>query len=406
MSGGEVTKRCVFFLGGYEPMAPERQHERFTREIARFQRTWNVTASVSDLSVSSDHAIALWRVETRGPNWSVETEYRALYWGDVVEADFGRSEWVRIPRGIAAFADFLVSGTAWRYFAVNWRYGLFFAYPIVIFTSFVAAALAAAWLGIRLGVPLPILSAPLIAFAVFVGLLLVPGRYVMLPYMFDDWIFAQELVHRTRPGLDERLQAFAEEIVKRRKAGGYDEIIFMGHSLGCALKLDVIDRVLRIENGMGPAGETFNMLSAGSSLLKIALHPAGAWLKAAVAHVSQYKNVFWVDFESMVDIISFYKVDPVKALKLPATGMPIIKRVHVRDMLQRETYKRFRGNFFRLHRQLVMGNDKRYFYDYFMVCCGPFRFKTRLRDPELMTAAFAPDGSLRAGAEQQKATGT
>src|SRR6185295_10221176 len=118
-----------------------------------------------------DHAIAQWRVETRGPNWSVETEYRSLYWGDVVEADFGRSEWVRIPRGIAAFADFIVSGTAWRYFAVNWRYGLFFAYPIVIFTSFVAAAIAAAWFGVSLGVPLPILSAPLIAFAVFVGLL-------------------------------------------------------------------------------------------------------------------------------------------------------------------------------------------------------------------------------------------
>jgi hypothetical protein len=75
-------------------------------------------------------------------------------------------------------------------------------------------------------------------------------------------------------------------------------------------------------------------------------------------------------------------------------------------MLQRDTYRRFRGNFFRLHRQLVMGNDKRYFYDYFMVCCGPFRFETRLRDPELMTAAFAPDGSLRARAEQHKATGT
>ena len=179
-----------------------------------------------------------------------------------------------------------------------------------------------------------------------------------------------------------------EEIVRRRKQGGYDEIIFMGHSLGCALKLDVVDRVMRIEAGSGPAGETFNMLSAGSSLLKIALHPAGAWLKEAVARVSQHKAVFWVDFQSMVDIISFYKVDPVKALGLPETGQPIIKRVHVRDMLQRETYRRFSGNFFRLHRQLVMGNDKRYFYDYFMVCCGPFRFATRLRDPELMTAAI------------------
>ncbi len=406
MSGGEVKKRCVFFLGGYEPMAPERQHERFVREIARFQRTWNVAASVSDVSVSSDHAIALWRVETHGPNWSVETEYRSLYWGDVVEADFGRSDWVRVPRAIAAFADFVFSGTAWRYFAVNWRYGLFFAYPIVIVTGFVAMAIAAAWFGVRAGVPLPVLSAPLIAFAVFAGLLVFPGRYVMLPYMFDDWIFAQELVHRTRPGLEARLQTFAEEIVRRRKQGGYDEIIFMGHSLGCALKLDVVDRVLRIEAGSGPAGETFNMLSAGSSLLKIALHPAGAWLKDAVARVSQHKAVFWVDFESMLDIISFYKVDPVKALGLPETGRPIIKRVHVRDMLNRHTYRRFRGNFFRLHRQLVMGNDKRYFYDYFMICCGPFRFETRLRDPESMTAAFAPDGSLLAPAEPQKATGT
>ena len=98
--------------------------------------------------------------------------------------------------------------------------------------------------------PLPFLFAPLIAFAVFAGLLIFPGRYVMLPYMFDDWIFAQELVHRTRPGLDARLQAFAEEVARRRKQGGYDEIVFMGHSLGCALKLDVVDRALRIEGGL------------------------------------------------------------------------------------------------------------------------------------------------------------
>jgi len=405
MSGAEVTKRCVFFLGGYEPIPPERQHERFIRELARFERTWNVTASVSDMSLSDDGAIALWRIETRGPNWTVETEYRSLLWGDVVEADFDRSDWVRIPRGIAAFSDFIVSGTAWRYFAVNWRYGLFFAYPIVIFTSFVAAAIAAALLGVSLGVPLPILSAPLIAFAVFAALLFVPGRYVMLPYMFDDWIFAQELVHRTRAGLDERLEAFAREIVRRRREGGYDEFIFMGHSLGCALKLDVADRVMRIEAGSGPAGETFNMLSAGSSLLKIALHPAGAWLKEVVSRVSKNKAVFWVDFQTMVDIISFYKADPVLALGLPETGQHLVKRVHVRDMLQKETYRRFKGNFFRLHRQLVMGNDKRYFYDYFMICCGPFRFSTRLRETELMTAGIGADGTLNTRTEMRQATG-
>jgi hypothetical protein len=406
MSGGEVRKRCVFFLGGYEPITPARQHERFVRELTRFSGTWNVTTSVSDMSVSGDGAIALWRVDTRGPNWSVETEYRSLLWGDLVEADFGRSDRVRVPRAFGAFADFIFSGTAWRYFAVNWRYGLFFSYPLLIVASFIAAAVTMALLAVRLGLPMPLLFAPLVAILVFCVLLVVPGRFLMLPYMFDDWIFAQELVHRTRPGLDARLQAFAEEIARRRRQGGYDEFIFMAHSLGCALKLDVADRALRIEAAGPPANPAFNMLSAGSSLLKIALHPAGLWLKDAVARVSQHKAVFWVDFESMVDIISFYKAHPTRALNLPDTGQPMIKRVHVRDMLQRDTYKRFRGNFFRLHRQLVMGNDKRYFYDYFMICCGPFGFPTRLRDPDLMTAAFAADGSLLADAGQQKATGT
>jgi hypothetical protein len=40
-----------------------------------------------------------------------------------------------------------------------------------------------------------------------------------------------------------------------------------------------------------------------------------------------------------------------------------------------------------------MGNDRRYFYDYFMVCCGPFRLRTRVDEPERV-AAFGPDGSL------------
>jgi hypothetical protein len=40
-----------------------------------------------------------------------------------------------------------------------------------------------------------------------------------------------------------------------------------------------------------------------------------------------------------------------------------------------------------------MGNDRRYFYDYFMVCCGPFRLRTRVDQPE-RTTGFRPDGSL------------
>jgi hypothetical protein len=81
-------------------------------------------------------------------------------------------------------------------------------------------------------------------------------------------------------------------------------------------------------------------------------------------------------------------------LKLPDTGRPMIRRVHIRDMLEAATYRRFKANFFRLHRQLVMGNEKRYFYDYYMICCGPLRLETRVLRPETVVPSFAPDGSL------------
>lgn len=391
MVGQEVRKRCVFFLGGYEPIPPERQHERFIRELGRFQQTWQVASTVSDLTLSEGGAIASWQVETRGPNWAVETEYRSLLWGDLVASDFERSDWERVPCAIRAFADFIWSGTAFRYFAVNWRYGLFFLYPILILLVFAGLAAGVAWYATAWG--LPVLLTPVAALIVFALLTVWPGRYVMLPYMLDDWLFAYELVHRSRTGLDERLDLFARDVAARLRAGEVDEIVLSGHSLGCALKVDVLDRALRLVPDFGANGQRLSVLSTGSSLLKIALHPAAGWLRDALARVSQNTALFWVEYQTMVDIISFYKVNPLQALHMPDTGRPTIRRVHVRDMLEPATYRRFKGNFFRLHRQLVMGNDKRYFYDYFMVCCGPFRLQTRAEDPERVMT-FSGNGAL------------
>ena len=39
-------------------------------------------------------------------------------------------------------------------------------------------------------------------------------------------------------------------------------------------------------------------------------------------------------------------------------------------MLERETYRRIKKNFFRVHYQFISANSRRYFYDFFMICCG------------------------------------
>ena len=63
-------------------------------------------------------------------------------------------------------------------------------------------------------------------------------------------------------------------------------------------------------------------------------------------------------------------------------------------MVEEHTYRRFHLNFLRIHRQAVMGNERRYFYDYYMLCCGPIPLRDRVEKPDAAVAAFAADGAL------------
>jgi hypothetical protein len=41
-----------------------------------------------------------------------------------------------------------------------------------------------------------------------------------------------------------------------------------------------------------------------------------------------------------------------------------------------------------------MGNERRYFYDYYMLCCGPIALPDRVENPDGAVGAFAADGSF------------
>src|ERR1700733_1134766 len=136
-----VRKRCFVQMIGYEPVGVEHQHRRFVREMGRFQKTWNVRGKVSAASLSADGVVANWTVETCGPNWRVSTDYYYFRWDDFVSADMQESDWWRFPLGIAALAEFILTGTAVRYFVTAWRYGGFFVLPLIYL-------LGMAWLSI------------------------------------------------------------------------------------------------------------------------------------------------------------------------------------------------------------------------------------------------------------------
>lgn len=395
MPNAPVRKRCFVQMTGYEPVGPERQHYRFVREMARFHKAWNVQGTVSAPELSADGAVASWSIESFAPNWRVVTEFHQFRWDDFVTADGGRSDWLRFPLGIAALMEFILSGTVRKYFVIAWRYGGFFLFPLIYLVGM-------AWLSIgltrfavgHLGVPHPMLLAPLLWLAIFIALRWTFGRFVHIGYALDDWYFARDFIHRARPQLDARLDRLAHELVQLARDTDADEIVFHGHSLGAPLSLVVLDLAYRLDPQLGARGKPLHLVSTGSSLLKIALHPAAGWMRDVVARMANAPSLYWVEFQALVDIINVYKVDPVVALGMPATGKPVVKIFRIRKMVEEHTYRRFHFNFLRIHRQAVMGNERRYFYDYYMLCCGPLRLRDWVEKADDAVAEFGPDGRL------------
>src|SRR5215469_9201638 len=396
----QVRKRCFVQMTGYEPVGAEHQHRRFIREMARFQKAWNVKGEVSPPVISPDGAVASWSVACSGPNWRVDTDFHWFRWDDFVRADGAQSDWLRFPLGVAALMEFILTGTVVKYFIVAWRYGGFFLSPLVY-------VLGMMWLSITLtrliahhGLPYPMILAPALWLGFFVLFRLTFGRFWHIRYALDDWYFARDLIHRVRPELEARLDVLAAEFVRIFRATDADEIVFDGHSLGAPLSLIVLDRALKLDPQLLSRGKTLSLVPSGSSLMKVALHPAAGWIRETVGRIAKASGIFWVEYQALVDVINVYKVDPVVALGLPFAGRPIVRIIHIRSMVEEHTYRRFRLSFLRIHRQAVMGNEQRYFYDYYMLVSGPIALFDRVADPDEAVAAFADDGGLVAATLQ------
>ncbi|HET7124156.1 MAG TPA: hypothetical protein VFI51_08575 [Bradyrhizobium sp.] len=387
-----VAKRLVFHLGGYDPITPYVvAQRRFVRELARFERTWSAKASMGALDETPDQA--KWSVTTQGPNWQVQSDYRLVRWDDVIEDFNGQTVWRRVPLGIIAFLDFIWSGALWGYLRTNWHYAVFFLYPFVMFGLFVAAACAAgayAWhradsIALAAAATLFVMSA----------LMLGPWRWMHLDMLFDDWIFARDYVRSGNANLENRLDNIARELVVAARGSSADEIVVVGHSLGAALAVNLLDRASKLEPSLGSTGTPITFLSIGSSILKVGLHRAAGRFRAAVERVAKAPGILWGDFQARIDIMNFYDVDPMAEMSLPSKPGPVIRLVELGRMLEHKVYRRMRLRFYRLHSQFVSGNDKRASYDYFMLVCGPVsaRYQTLASDGAL--SMIGEDGSLK-----------
>ena len=380
-------------IGGFDPVDPDRLDHRMVGGLVKFASLWNVAASTSAPSVSADGRIMSWQVEAHGPNWSTETRYTVLRWDDLIARYMAKVWWRKILGGFAALLHFLLNGTVWRYFAANARYGMFVLYPFLLMIVFAAVSIFIGRVISRIDVPLAAVLGTVVGVGLFIVLLHWAGRFFHLYFALADWSFAADLARGEVPGLEGCLDQFAEEVVARVREARDDEIILSGVSLGAVIMVEVLAKALARDPDLCHRGPALVFLTIGSSILKIGLHPGATSLKTAVGRAAREPSLFWIEYQSKVDPINFFRTDPVEQMGLPPTGKPIVKTMRLRETMTPDEYRYLKVNFLRLHRQFAMPNSRRYFYDFYLICFGPMSLAERVELGERATAAIGEDGS-------------
>lgn len=381
MSLTPVARRCVFYAGGYTPKSASETYAMVARELAkRFAPTWGVVVEQSEVDLVENGMLGIKRILTRGERWQVETEFCFCNWEDIVHGDFARPLWKRLWLYLLTLSDYIFSGSLFRIFRAGWRYGIYFVYPLLLLLAILSVAGVVHWGVAALEFPGSEGVAVIAFLAVAYGLIRWPGGRLFLSHLMDLRTFMRQYLRESRPDARERVGINARLVVDRVAKGGFDEVLIVGHSTGSVLALDIASKAIELDGDLAHRGARISVLTVGSAVLTVGLHPAAGVFRARVGRIAATPGVEWIEYQSLTDAINFYKSDPAKEMGLQPLHrgpFPIVTQVRFRDMLEPAFYKRMKRNLFRAHYQFVMGNSRRYHYDFFMICCGPLTLPER-----------------------------
>ncbi len=403
--GQVITRRHIFYVAGNDPRGVDSYYKLFQRELLRFNKISSVETTVSDLHVEADKPNAHWSVTAQNEQWRVTTTYDFLRWDDLIAANMKRPMWRRYLHAFACFFKNLANGTIARIFRASWQYGLVYIYPTVGLLLTLVVPLTLGWGAARLASDLagatawwPVIAGCIAAAVSFPIALRIANKGFVTQLTearlwFDDWAY------RRRPDYIERTDTFARQIIAKTRAGNVDEVLVIGHSGGGAVALLIVARALEIDPTFALAVPHAALATLGSLLPIAALHRHADQTREAIRRVASEPSVTWVDIQARQDPMNFYRFDPIRdvGLNVDQQCNPMIWRFSMKDVVFPDQYRRLRWNFFRMHFQFIMANDRQARYDYFSMVCGPTSLAARAKLESVIAATPTPS---EAGLEQ------
>src|SRR5882762_1216901 len=376
----------------------------FRTELRKFSRLYQLQAVISRPKVAPDDEIASWSIDTTASDWQTRTAYDFLRFEDFIQQDLASPIWRTVFSAVWIYWRLVFAGTIARFGKANWRFATFITYPHLMLLLEAACAGAIAFVfekGLNaLGIP-DIFSIA-IATAIFVALLWTVLKYTenatYVLYLLCDTIWTWEFSHRERPEWDQRIDRFAQHLVKVARATDAEEIVIVGHSSGSFLSTEMLARALKLDPALGRHGPRIVLLTIGGNFPIVGYHTVSKEFREHLRMLAVEPSIDWIDCQARKDVMNFFPFDPIAGHDIDVGSNrrnPRIVVVRFRDIIDPAHYNVFRWKFFRVHFQFVMANERPHAYDFFMIVCGPIPLTERMACPEAALAVATGDAAAR-----------
>ena len=378
-TSGPVLRRRVFYIAGFDPASPRKYHGIFTVESAKQAALTGARIEVGPLEERDELAWG-WTVRAERAGQIVEIDYQCLRWNDVV-----RRLWPR--EGPAFFLG------VWRAFFAYWRRGILALparlvaitalAPVVVMTAFVllyAAAIGGlcvlgADLARRVGWPWQAGAfVPLLLWLAVVPVWLRADKLIPVGWLGRGMICVAGAERALHVEIEERLEAFARRLVEAAGEPEWDEILLVGHSMGCQLAVRTLGQALRIDPGFGKTGAPVSLLTLGQLIPLYSLMTDDPTYRAEFKAAVAADWIDWIDVTGPSDPGSVCDVHPLTGLGFePPARRPVRRNPRFHAVLTAQTYRKLRRAPLAFHFQYLMATEAAGGYDYFEMTTGPRR---------------------------------
>lgn len=363
----KVSSRLVFYFPGFDPLDAQAHQRRYERSAAQSGKTFGVDYQVGRIEETPVGS----RMDVAALHNGHATQSTILIHdhNDLISQLRAVSIWEQIALGFKAGAGIIGEGGALAYFRHAWRFGLFFLFPFLFIASGLIAAGLIAALPLLLGISvfLCLITIPLSYFFFVKGVTPFSDRFHTL-HLFADWRFALA-VGRDEPMARDWIDAKAHAVIAALEQGS-EEVLFVSHSMGASLALAVAGRVLELKPGAFD-GRAVSFVTLGGAALQCALLKSASRLRQSIGVMARDEHVTWFDIQCLTDPIHLYKCHTAKLTGHGDATQPKIVPIRFKHSLSAERYKKNKRNFLRMHRQYVLGSDRRSGFDFALLTAGP-----------------------------------